>query len=316
MTSEPILVTGAAGFAGSELVHQLHAAGHRVLALDNLAASGSWENLAGLDNIEPITGDLRDRGLLDGLMRRVSIVYHLACVNLRHSLEHPVETHDVNATGTVYALDAARAAGLGRFIHVSSSEVYGTALSVPMTEDHPTRPTTPYGASKLAGEAYARAWFQTYALPVVILRPFNMYGPRCHVHGSSSEVIPRFLKQARPGGVLRIFGDGEQTRDFTYVSDTVRGIIAASNSPDAIGGTFNLGSGTEITIKELARRVAPGTDAIHLEGRPGDVRRLVACSKRAREVFGFDPKTNFDEGLASLRDWHRARLEKEALQCS
>ncbi len=297
--SRLVLVTGAAGFVGSELVSQLVRKGHAVRALDNLA-TGKWENLGHSPLIERVQGDVRDAELLGRTMGGVGTVYHLACLNLRYSLEHPAETHEVNATGTLRVLEAARAAGVGRFVHVSSSEVYGTALTAPMAEDHPTYPTTPYGASKLAGEAYARCYGLSYGLPVAIVRPFNMYGPRCHWEGTSGEVIPRFLRRARMGLPLEIFGDGEQTRDFSFVGDTVRGIRLAAEIPEALGKTINLGSGREISMNALAGLVAPGSEVVHLAARAGDVRRLLCDNGVARRVLGYAPEISFAEELRRL----------------
>ena len=280
------LVTGAAGFIGSELVRQLIQAGQSVVAFDNLA-TGSWDNLAGLEPVECITGDIRDAEAVGRALRDVASVYHLACLNLRQSL-----------------LEAARGAAVERFVYVSTSEVYGTARTVPMSEEHPTFPATVYGASKLAGEAYARAFHATYGLPVALVRPFNSYGPRCHHEGSSGEVIPKFLLRARSGLPLVIFGDGRQTRDFTFVTDTARGILLAGTVPNAVGRTFNLGSGIEISMTALAGRIAPGVAVIHEPERPGDVRRLLADSTAARETLGFEPRVSFDEGLAILATWY------------
>ena len=297
------LVTGAAGFIGSELVRQLIANGQPVVAFDNLA-TGSWSNLDGLEPVECIAGDIRDTDSVGRAMRDVASVYHLACINLRRSLYSPRESHEVNATGTFTVLEAARAAAVERFVYVSTSEVYGTARTVPMSEDHPTFPATMYGASKLAGEAYARAFHETYGLPVAIVRPFNFYGPRCHHEGSSGEVIPKFLLRACAGLPLIIFGDGRQTRDFTFVTDTARGILLAGTVPKALGRTFNLGSGREISMTALAERIAPGVAVVHEPERPGDVRRLLADSTAARETLGFEPRVSFDEGLALLAEWY------------
>ncbi len=298
------LVTGAAGFIGSELVRQLSAAGHSVVAFDNLA-TGSWQNLAGVENCERIEGNILDRvQLARAAGMGVTSIFHLACVNLRESLRAPRHSHDVNATGTLNVLEAARNANVARFVQVSTSEVYGTALTAPMTEAHPTHPTTPYGASKLAGEAYARAFHLSYGLPVTIVRPFNSYGPRCHHEESSGEVIPKFLLRSRAGLPLRIFGDGHQTRDFTFVSDSARGILLAGTVPAAMGGTFNLGSGAEISILMLARLIAPTAAILHDPERPGDVRRLLADSSAARRILGYQPTVSFDEGLARLSAWY------------
>ncbi len=298
-----ILVTGGAGFIGSELVAQLCAVNRHVVVVDNLA-TGLVENLAGLP-VTLIPGDVRDPGHWRYLLEETSTVYHLACLGVRHSIHSPVENHDVNAGGTLAVLEAALRSGVERFVHVSSSEVYGTAVRIPMTEDHPTNPETPYGAAKLAGEAYARAYHRTYGLPVAIVRPFNTFGPRCHHEGASGEVIPRFLLRALTGRPLIVFGDGEQTRDFTWVSDTARGIIAAGEVAGAVGRTLNLGSGREVSLLTLALLIAgEHAEIVHEPERPGDVRRLIADASGARRMLGFAPRVGLEDGLAQLRDWY------------
>jgi UDP-glucose 4-epimerase len=306
---ERVLVTGGAGFIGSELVRQLVEAGHRVVVLDNLT-TGRRENLAGLPTarVELVTGDLRDAARLPGLLRGATHVFHLACLGVRHSIHSPLENHDVNATATLSLLAAARSAGVARFVHVSSSEVYGSASVVPMTEDHPTRPTTVYGASKLAGECYARAYHATWGFPSVVVRPFNTYGPRGHHEGDSGEVIPRFLLRALAAEPLVVFGDGCQTRDFSHVSDTARGILSAGFAEGVVGETLNLGSGRETAVLALAGAVADVTGrtprVVHEAARPGDVRRHLAGVERARNLLGYEPRIPLHEGLAALRDWY------------
>lgn len=303
-------MTGGAGFIGSELVRQLAAEGVRIVVVDNLVR-GRRENLEGLpaEQVQLIVADIRNEERIAELMRGVDVVFHLACLGVRYSIHSPQETHEVNATATLNLLLAARAARVKRFVYVSSSEVYGTARWVPMTEEHPTFPTTVYGASKLAGECYTRAFYQTYGYPTVVVRPFNTYGPRCHHEGDSGEVIPRFLLRCLAGKPMVVFGDGEQTRDFTYVSDTARGILMAGLVDEAIGQTINLGSGCELTINELAREVAEIVGrseavVIHDIPRPGDVRRLCADRGRARQLLGFEPQVSLREGLVRLRNWY------------
>jgi UDP-glucose 4-epimerase len=315
-----VLVTGGAGFIGSELVRQLvaHDAVGEVRVVDNLV-NGRAENVAGLE-CDFTRDDIRDGARMQERLRGVDVVFHLACLGVRHSIHSPAENHAVNATATLDLLAQARAANATRFVYVSSSEVYGTARWVPMTEEHPTYPMTVYGASKLAGECYARAYHRTYGYPTVVIRPFNTYGPRCHHEGDSGEVIPKFLLRSLAGRPMLVHGDGTQTRDFTYVSDTARGILAAGLHDAAIGETINLGWGREITVNDLAREVAEtlGVPA-HVEhgpARPGDVLRLFADATRAERLLGFTPKTTLAEGLAQLRDWYRAqgRTPEELLE--
>lgn len=314
-----IIVTGGAGFIGSELVRQLGAAGHTVVAVDNLT-NGRRENLDGLPaNVSLAVTDVRDTDALALLLRDVDIVYHLACLGVRHSIHSPGENHDVNATATLDLLAAARNVGVRRFVYVSSSEVYGTARWAPMTEDHPTFPMTVYGAAKLAAECYTRAYHRTYGYETVVVRPFNAYGPRCHHEGDSGEVIPKFLLRCLADREMVIFGDGTQTRDFTFVSDTATAIMLAGFVAGAVGETLNIGSGRETTINELVGEIAattgrPDARAIHDDPRPGDVLRLCADMTKAREILQFAPATALPDGLAELRDWYASQdMSPEAL---
>ena len=313
MQKQRVLVTGGAGFIGSELVRQLADRGAAVRVVDNLV-NGRRENLDGVlgDNVELNVADVRDAKSMAPLLREVDIVFHLACLGVRHSIHSPLENHEVNASATLGLLNTARSNGVKRFVYVSSSEVYGTARTAPITEDHPTLPMTVYGASKLAGEAYARAFWETYHYPTVVLRPFNAYGPRCHHEGDSGEVIPKFMLRCLAGKPMMIFGDGTQTRDFTFVADTAAGILAAGLSDSSVGETINLGSGKEIQIRDLANTVAqvvgrPHADITHVEPRPGDVLRLLADSSKAKTLFGFQPSVALHDGLARLRDWYQSQ---------
>lgn len=308
------MVTGGAGFIGSELVKQLAETGCRVLVVDNLV-NGRRENLEGLgsESVELGVADIRDQERMRALLRGVDLVFHLACLGVRHSIHSPVENHEVNATGTLRLLIEAREASVKRFVYVSSSEVYGTARSVPMTEEHPTSPMTVYGSSKLAGECYTRAFWHTYGFPTVVVRPFNAYGPRCHHEGDSGEVIPKFLLRCMAGLPMVVFGDGTQTRDFTFVSDTAAGILLAGTAAAAVGQTINLGNGSEICINDLARQVAGvvggSPNIIHDRPRPADVLRLYADSTRAKDILRFQPRITLEEGLRQLRQWYLVRGE-------
>ena len=218
-----ILVTGGAGFIGSELSRQLLAAGAKVVIVDNLA-NGKRENVAEIlgDACVLRVTDIRDYPAMQALVREADIVFHLACLGVRHSIHSPLENHAVNAEATLRLLMMAQEKGLERFVYVSSSEVYGTAMQVPQPETHPTFPMTVYGAAKLAGEAYTRAYHRTYGLPTVVIRPFNTYGPRCHHEGDSGEVIPlqapaRALEQEpthREVEVLQLISDGLVNREI------------------------------------------------------------------------------------------------------
>ena len=308
-----VLVTGGAGFIGSELVRQLAAAGERVLIIDNLV-NGTRANVEDVlsDRVTLLTADIRDLDRFARDLANVRLVYHLACLGVRHSVHSPMENHDVNATATLKLLAACRDAGVPRFVYVSSSEVYGTAKWVPMSEDHPAFPCTVYGASKLAGECFTRAYHKTYGYPTVVVRPFNTYGPRSHHEGDSGEVIPKFMLRCLAGLPMVVFGDGAQTRDFTYVSDTAAGILLAGEEQRAVGDTINLGSGSEVTINELARQVAavtgrPSAALQHDRPRPGDVLRLYADMSHARDTLGFAPSVSLREGLERLLAWYQAQ---------
>lgn len=314
-----VLVTGGAGFIGSHLVDRLaeNSAAAEIRVLDNFA-TGRWENLASAvrDNrVEIVEGDVRDPVMAAGACDGVDVVFHLACLGVRHSLHSPQENHEVNASGTLTLLAAARAAGVARFVYVSTSEVFGTAQQAPMGETHPTWPETVYGGSKLAGEAYARAFYRTYAFPTTVVRPFNNYGPRSHFEGDSGEVIPRTIVRALAGLPPVLFGDGEQTRDFLHVSDTARALVHLAASPRAVGATVNVGYGAEISVNRLAQLIVKEAGRadlapVHQEARPGDVRRLWVDNRLVQSMIGFRPQVGFEDGIRELVQWFASRPER------
>lgn len=313
MTLARAVVTGGAGFIGSELVRQLAERGVAVTVIDNLV-NGKRENLEEVlgTRVQLEVVDIRETSTVARLARGADVIFHLACLGVRHSIHSPEENHAVNATATLDLLRESKRAGVARFVYVSSSEIYGTAKHVPMTEEHAPWPMTVYGAAKLAGECYARAYHRTYGFPTVVIRPFNAFGPRSHHEGDSGEVIPKFLLRAMCDRPMVIFGDGSQTRDFTFVRDTARGILDVGLADAAVGETFNLGTGKEITIADLTKDVAAvlgiaNPKVTRDDPRPGDVLRLCADMTKARSLTGFETQVSLRDGLQFLLDWYRAQ---------
>lgn len=322
LSGAQIVVTGGAGFIGSHLVDALleRRDPHHVLVLDNLV-NGTEENLSRwVDDprFSLLSADVRDRSAVDTALTGADAVFHLACLGVRHSLHDPVENHEVNATGSLNVALSAREAGVSRFIHVSTSEVFGTAQRVPMDVTHTTFPETVYGAGKLAGEAYSRAMFRTYGMPVVVVRPFNTYGPRSHAEGDSGEIIPRTIVRMVNGERPVLYGDGSQTRDFMHVSDTAAGLLALAERDDAIGQTVTIGTGVETTMLDVCRFIAdalgrPDLTPRMLEARPGDVMRLCADGTAMARLTGFRPAIRLSDGIADLVEWFRGRATAHML---
>ncbi len=303
-----VLVTGGAGFVGSHLVDLL-APANEVTVLDDMSV-GTPSNLSSSPHVNVLTADVRDRASVEAAVKQADVIFHLAVVCLRVSIPDPMASHLVNDLGTLNLLLAARDSSLQRFVYVSSSEVYGSAMRVPMDEQHPLNPATPYAATKLAGEAYALSFHRTYGVPATVVRPFNVYGPREHVDGPSGEVIPRFVARAMADKPLVVFGEGLQTRDFTWVGDTVRGILMAAECDELVGDRVNIARGQEVSVLDVAKLVQEvvGTRSPiqHQAERPGDVRRHLAGVERARSRLGFDARVSIGEGLARYVDWVRS----------
>lgn len=305
-----IIVTGGAGFIGSHVVDKLILAGSEVVVIDNLS-TGSLDNLAAATATGSMRfdeADIRDAAAMSDLVRDADLVIHMAVACVRTSLNDPVFVHDVNASGTLNVCLAAQRNAVGRLVYISSSEAYGSAQYVPMDEGHPMDPTTVYGASKLVGEVYALAMQRTYGTDVTVIRPFNSYGPREPHEGKRAEVIPKFVLRTLAGGRPVIFGDGSQTRDFTWVEDTADGIIAAASSDKLLGERVNLARGQEVSIATLARKVLdvlghPDLEPIFDDPRPGDVDRLFADTAKANSLIGWEPSCSIDEGLGRYVDW-------------
>jgi UDP-glucose 4-epimerase len=309
LVGERVVVTGGAGFIGSHVVDHLVAIGAKVIAIDDLSV-GTRENLADAlgAGAELVVGDIRDRDTMEQVLAGATLVIHMACDNLRASLGNPLRTHEINGTGTLVTCLAAVQAGAARFVYVSSSEAYGSAVTIPMAEEHPLLPTTVYGASKAAGELYAQACMRTHGLPVIVIRPFNSYGPREHASGTSAEVIPKFVSRIRRGDPPVIFGDGDQTRDFTWVEETATGIVTAATADELVGQAVNIAYGRGVSINKISDLLLEIMDArelkpIFADVRPGDVSHHYADTTKARTILGFEASIPVDEGLARYVRW-------------
>ncbi len=304
------LVTGGAGFIGSHTVEALIKAGNQIRVLDNFH-TGKKQNLSKVqDRIELIEGDIRDASLSRQVMEQVEYVIHLAALHeVPRSVEQPVETHDVNVTGILNLLVAARDASVKRFVYASSSAVYGDSPVLPRSEDAPPLPTSsPYAASKLAGEYYCQLFSRLYGLETVSLRFFNMFGPRQDSASDYAGVIPKFVTALLSGTPPTIYGDGEQSRDFTYVADCVAAILRASSTPNLSGEVLNIGTGRQTTVNQLCsflqeilgRKIPPRF------GPPqaGDIRYDYADIAKARRLLSYEPSVDIHQGLGETAAWY------------
>jgi UDP-glucose 4-epimerase len=299
------LVTGGAGFIGSHLVEALVARGERVRVLDDLS-SGRRENLSAvLGDVELLIGDVADPEAVDRAMDGCEIVFHLAAIaSVQASIENPRRSHRVIVDGTLNVLEAARRAGVRRAVFASSSAVYGDHTTLPLREELPPRPLSPYAASKVTGEMYCTAFHASYGLPTVALRFFNVYGPRQDPTSPYSGVISIFASRMRRGKAPVIYGDGKQTRDFVYVEDLVRALLLACEREAAVGEVFNLASATQTSILQLTTMLNEvlGTDIPPEFGpaRTGEVRFSEGNVRRAQEALGWKAAIPMREGLSRL----------------
>ena len=317
LVGKRVVVTGGAGFIGSHVVDALVDLGSEVIVIDDLSV-GTAENVADAEagGAKLVVGDVRDAALLDRELAGASAVVHMACDNLRASLANPMHSHEVNATGSLVTALAAARASVERFVYVSSSEAYGSAVRAPMDEDHPLRPTTVYGAAKAAGELYAQSCMRAYGLPVTVVRPFNSYGPRSHAEGTSAEVVPKMTARIRAGKPPVIFGDCSQSRDFTWVEETARGIVAATAADKLVGDAVNIAFGRGVSIREVCDALLDILDSDLepelVDARPGDVDAHCADTSKARTILGFHAEIEIREGLERYVEW--ARREQDALE--
>ncbi|MHC5034607.1 MAG: SDR family oxidoreductase [Planctomycetota bacterium] len=296
------LVTGGAGFIGSHIVDALLAEGHRVRVLDNFA-TGRRENLAHvMDKIELIEGDVRDQEAVHRAVQGAEYVLHQAALpSVPRSIKDPLATHEVNATGTLNILLAARESGVKRVVYASSSSVYGDTPELPKREDMTPRPKSPYAVSKLAGEHYCQAFWEAYGLETVCLRYFNVFGPRQAPDSPYAAVIPLFISALLNGGRPRIYGDGEQTRDFTFVANVVQANLLAATAPEAAGAVCNVACGKRTSLLALltmlGELVDKTPDPVCEDPRPGDVRHSLASIEQAGHSLGYEPRETLQDGL-------------------
>lgn len=320
--NDMLLVTGADGFIGSHLTQTLLHRGHRVRALvwyNSFGHNGWLDDLPSelTGGLEIVAGDIRDSHAMAKLIDGVDTLFHLASlIGVPYSFHAPDSYIQTNVTGTLNLLHASCNAGVKRFVHTSTSEVYGSAQRVPMDETHPLSAQSPYAASKIAADELALSFHHSQSLPVVLIRPFNTYGPR----QSARAIIPTIITQLRGENRTLRLGSLSPRRDFSFVTDTVDGLIAAANAENAVGQIINLGSGEEVSIRDLALRIAKlmdvtiefKTDTSRLRPASAEVDRLLADNRMAERLLNWSPSVSLDDGLQQTIDWF---ADEHSLTC-
>jgi len=315
--NKSVLVTGAGGFIASHLVETLAGLGARVRAFVRYNSRGDPGLLSQLPvslraDLEIIAGDLRDPQAVAAAVQGVDLIFHLgALIAIPYSYLHPYEVVETNVMGTLNLLMAARDAGVSRVIHTSTSEVYGTALTVPISESHPLQGQSPYSASKIGADKLAESFYCAYSLPVVTIRPFNTYGPR----QSARAVIPTIISQVIAGNELHL-GNLNSLRDFTFVSDTVAGFLKGGETPGVEGQTFNLGTGVEVSIGDLVNEISAISgkkveviiENERLRPDKSEVMRLLSDNRRAASILGWEPTISLSDGLATTYHWIESHM--------
>ena len=309
------MVTGGAGFIGSHLVRALLDEGYDVRVFDNFS-TGKRANLEEVaDRIDLIEGDIRDVHTVERAVGGVDLVFHQAALpSVPRSVKDPIASNEVNVSGTLNVLVASRDAGVKRVVYASSSSVYGANPELPKHESMSADPVSPYAVSKLTAESYCRVFHRIYGLETVSLRYFNVFGPRQDPNSPYSGVIPKFVSWLNQGEPPRIEGDGEQTRDFTYVENVVRANLLASRACEVAGEVFNIACNARVSINELAGKLArlvcpeAAIEPIHVNPRPGDVRHSLASIEKAKRLLDYEPLAGFDEGLERTVEWFTDRL--------
>lgn len=308
-----MLITGGAGFVGSHLCEKYTKEGHTVLCLDNFM-SGNLMNIRHLldyRNFKLVKGDIRDYDMLERIMRDVEVVFHLAAqVHVDRSYIEPRLTWDVNVMGTQNILEIARLHDASKVIYASTSEVYGSAQYVPIDEKHPLDAPHPYGASKVAADRMCHAYNQTYGMNIAIMRLFNIFGPHQRDLGYGG-VISIFTRRVLTGMPPVIYGNGEQSRDYTYIADAVRAYDLILNRKEPLTEPVNFGSGRDVTIMDLAKKIievcgkSDTIKPVHVEPRIGEVNRLIANAAKAKKLLGWQPKYTLEDGLAEFLNWYK-----------
>ncbi len=309
MASETYLVTGGAGFIGSHLVEHLVRLGAAVRVVDNFV-TGSRENLLGLSNVELIEGDLADPEIARQAVVGVDYILHQAAIpSVPRSVADPWVSHRANVDATLHLLLAAREADVRRVIYAASSSAYGDAPTLPKVETMQPVPRSPYALQKLVGEEYSRLFTQLYGLETVSIRYFNVFGPRQDPNSQYSGVIARFITALLQGNSPVVYGDGEQTRDFTYIDNVVMAVLAACTAPRASGEVINVATGDRVSLNQLFQKLCAiinvEIEPIYESSRPGDVRDSLADCTKAKERLGYQPFVNFEDGLRLTVEWYR-----------
>jgi nucleoside-diphosphate-sugar epimerase len=304
------LVTGGAGFIGSHLSEELVRRGHRVRVADNFS-SGKRANLAHVSGVEIVEGDIADPAFANRAVEGCQFVLHQAAIpSVPRSVKDPVSSNRANIDGTLNVLIAARDAGVRRLVFAGSSSAYGDTPTLPKHEDMPTRPLSPYALQKVVGEEYLKMFTQLYGLETVTIRYFNVFGPRQDPSSPYSGVISVFATALLQNRSPKIFGDGEQTRDFTYVANVVDGVLRAAETPGVSGEIINVATGGRVSLKQLFRAmrdlIGASVEPTFAEARAGDVRDSQADISKARRLLGYEPTVDFEEGLRRTVEWYRS----------
>ncbi len=305
------LVTGCAGFIGSHLTDRLLELGYQVIGIDNFRTGNKMNISSAMENerFDLLEEDIVVPSFVDSIKKEIDIVFHLAAIaSVAFSTKDPMAVTQTNVEGTVNVLEVARRQSAKRFVFASSAAVYGDPRSLPVKENAPLSPLSPYAASKIAGEYYVKSYKESFGLEYAILRLFNVYGPR-QDESEYSGVIAIFADRAVNGKPLLVEGDGLQTRSFIHVTDVVEAMIQAAHRPNAINQTINISGKQSISIIDLAKQIGSiaGAELQHQEARVGDIRDSIGDTTRAREILGVDSSVPLEEGLRSTLEWYRSR---------